>query len=197
MDVDRHVLHYDENTKWYCRAGYEVQHPSDSEFELLWKQELKRLSAICETGQAIKICIDISSITRSRMALLVDGLRRHGAFAGNVVDFVYSLAEFSHPSENQPPNIHVGPVIPAFAGWWTEPDRATTVLVGLGYEQDKALGAVEHLQPGEVYVFAPESPVSEYAPIVQRANKILLQIVPSSHRMTYRIDQPFNTIVDY
>jgi hypothetical protein len=70
-----------------------------------------------------------------------------------------------------------------------------SAVVGLGYEQDKALGAVEHLQPGEVWVFAPHSAVEEYSVALKKANQVLLDTVPSSHRLVYEVGQPFDCFV--
>src|SRR5947207_11718086 len=105
------------------------------------------------------------------MAILMDSIRKHFTFPGLGVDFLYSLASFSEPPKSQPVNTHVGPISPPFAGWWTEPDRPTAAVVGLGYEEDKALGAVEHLQPGEVWVFTPQSVVAAYSPALDFANR--------------------------
>ena len=59
------------------------------------------------------------------------------------ISFLYALGKFSPPPSAQSLNAHVGPVLPAFAGWSMEPDTPPVAIIGLGYEEDRALGAVE------------------------------------------------------
>lgn len=183
---DHQVLHYSENATWYENAGFTVHHMSDLEYAEYWHLKLRQLSAGRKPNADLSICVDISSMTRSRMASLLDAIRKGFGAPGVRADFVYSLAAFSEPPKSQPPNTHVGPIAPSFAGWWTEPDRVVAALVGLGYEEDKALGAVEHLQPGEVWVFTPQSVVAEYSPALEVANRTLLDSIPASQRLFYR-----------
>jgi hypothetical protein len=111
------------------------------------------------------------------------------------IDFVYTLAEFSPPPSLASPNTHVGPVLPAFSGWWTAPERSLAAAVGLGYEENKALGAVEHVQASSIWTFMPVSPVPEYTPALHQANRTLLALVPMTNRFEYRVDRPFDTFV--
>jgi hypothetical protein len=112
------------------------------------------------------------------------------------VDFLYAVAAFSPPPAVTEANTHVGPVLPSMSGWWAEPERPIAALVGLGYEENKALGAVEHIQVSSIFTFTPRSPIEAYSPAVDEANRTLLQQVPRENRFVYDVDRPMDTFVE-
>jgi hypothetical protein len=92
----------------------------------------------------------------------------------------------------------VGPIAPEFSGWWSEPDLPTAAIVGVGYEQDKALGAIEHVQPSEVWLFFPRSPVAEYTSALEYANRSLIEKVKRERgkMLHYDVDAPYALFAD-
>jgi len=120
--------------------------------------------------------------------MVIDHLRKHKLdFA---VDFVYTLALYDPPPAEVPLNSHVGPVIGEFAGWTTDPDLGIAVIVGLGYEQDKALGAVELVQAVEIWSYIPLSPIAEYTAALKAANQTLTDAVSKDHQLPYEVADP-------
>ena len=101
-------------------------------------------------------------MSRYRIAFILDILRSLGPDVSVSVDFLYAIAQFTSPPAPLLANTHVGPVTPSFAEWTTEPELPVSAIVGLGYEPDKALGAVEHLQASEIWLFEPLSHIPEY-----------------------------------
>ena len=107
---------------------------------------------------------------------------------------MYYLASFQRPAKRIKQNAHAGPVLPSFAGWWRYPELPVAAVIGLGYEENKALGAVELLQvPEAIWTFMPESNVRDYEAELLLANKDLLNRVPVDHRITYTVEDPFET----
>lgn len=190
---DRKVHHYTQNKNWFTEAGYELCEIDDDSFPLWFEKILRETKPAKLHVHAL--CVDISSLSRYRLAVIIDALRKFEGRELIQVDFIYSLAEYSPPSEEILPNTHVGPVLPSFAGWTTEPDRAPVAIVGLGYEQGKALGAVEHVQASEVWSFEPVSPITKYSAALQSSNKTLLETIHSSHRLIYPVGQPLDCFV--
>jgi hypothetical protein len=127
--------------------------------------------------------------------VLIDAIRSCSLPVEIEVDFVYSLANYNPPPEVAPLNSHVGAVLAAFAGWTSEPDRGAVAIVGLGYEEDKALGAVEHVQAAETWILIPTSPVAEYTPALRAANKTLLDVVPRDHQIQYSVSTPLDLFI--
>ena len=165
---------------------------SDEAFENVFKEIMGALKD--DAGRTV--FVDISCFNRFRLAALVHEVfmlaqTRHHEL---IVDFAYSVAEFEKPTLTEHPNTVVGPVHPAFAGWSQGGYSSTAAVLGLGYEQDQALGAAEYLQAGEVWAFAPNSPISKYRPEVSKANKLLIAEMPPSHLIEYDVCSPVSVI---
>lgn len=69
-----------------------------------------------------------------------------------------------------------------------------SAIVGLGYETDRAVGAVEHVQASEVWVLSPLSPIAEYLTPLDEANRSLLDITADSHLLRYPVLDPLYTL---
>jgi hypothetical protein len=182
------VFEYRPNCEWFESEGFRTEHKTDKDYKAWLNSVLGELSP---DGQRANVLVDISSVTRVRLAHILVTLREFSSIPLSV-NFVYSLAAFTPPPPEAQANSHVGPVTPEFAGWWEEPDRSVVTVVGLGYEQDKALGAVEHLQSAEIWTFTPTSEVREYSPAVYEANRTLLESVPPDHQLGYFVQDPFD-----
>ena len=160
----------------------------DQDFEKVLLSNLSELSH--KTRQAL--FVDISCFSRFRLAAVVHQLFTAAVDfpAGLTIDFAYSVAQFEKPKATRQANTVVGPAHYAFAGWSQGGYSSTAAVLGLGYEQDHALGAVEYLQAGEVWAFTPNSPVSEYKPEVEEANDLLLSELPPSRVLQYDVCAP-------
>ncbi len=190
--TERHVFNYDTNRDWYIREGYTVDETNDRDFGPLIRSRIDRFKL---GSEPLRVCVDISSLTRSRLAVLVDTFR-DVSLPAIYVHFLYALAAYSPAPKVTFVNRHVGPVLPAFAGWWTHPERPTVAVVGLGYEQNKALGAVEHIQAGEILLFIPTSSEPEYSTALETANETLLKEVRPSGRFHYVVERPLDCFVE-
>jgi len=188
------VFEFQENSNWFEANGFAVVTVSDHDYGSWLASRIALAPSI--SGRAdkdsIHLIIDISSLSRVRIADIITTLRSSVVHHEIVVDFVYSLAAFTPPPSNQSPNTHVGPVSKAFAGWWEEPDRLLSAVVGIGYEQDKALGAVEYLQAQDVWLFQPESVEKQYTSALNLANEALLKTIDSRHHFSYRVHDPMD-----
>jgi hypothetical protein len=58
-----------------------------------------------------------------------------------------------------------------------------------------SLGAAEHIQAAKVWAFLPESPITKYANAVRRANRILLESVPTAQQLVFPVHQPADCFV--
>jgi hypothetical protein len=182
------VLRFAENRHWFGRAGFEVAVVED---EQLRSRLDTALAMAKRDSRELRVCCDISSLSRLRIAMVVDAARSFSSVSKVRLDFLYAAPTFSPPPEPLFANGHVGPILPSFAGWTAEPELPVSAIVGLGYEPDKALGAVEHLQAGEVWTFEPVSAIAEFTQALHDANGTLLDFVPLERRLRYRLERPF------
>jgi hypothetical protein len=184
------ILNYSDNLVWFDQAGFLIVEPSDSEFEHTFSDTIRR--KISDENIELFICIDISSFSRLRIAIILSVLERSGEERRLRVKFLYSGAEFSQPPTEFGLNVSSGPVTERFAGWSTDPDKPPAAIVGLGYEKDKAVGAVEYLEPAEVWVFAATDHESEYSVAIREANAALLDSLPAARMGTYQLYSPYD-----
>jgi hypothetical protein len=190
------IYNYEENSLWYRSANFEIYHLGDEPFGRLLAERLTNIARKPKGRDAVRLCVDISSMTRIRMAMLMRLLADARLGTCLEADFLYATASFSPPPSSSVPNRHVGPVLPSFSGWWTAPERPLAAAVGLGYEENKALGAVEHIQASSIWTFQPISPIDAYTPALDQANRTLLNLVPSENKFNYRVDRPFDGFVE-
>jgi hypothetical protein len=190
---DRKILSYRSNSDWFKRAGYEIIEVEDREFEGWFLETLARVQR--DDTDHYNICIDISSMSRYRIASILDLVRKQRVAGSMSIDFIYNMAQFSPPPTAIAPNLHVGPVCSGFAGWSTEPDQPPIGILGLGYEESRALGALEHIQASDFWIFTPLSNIHQYHEAMLAANASLLESTPIERIVKYVVEEPFDCFV--
>lgn len=174
------VLAYQANRDHFERSGFEVYSVPNKEFPEFIKCLLSSLHEI----DCPSILLDISCFTRIRLAQIVEALHVSGSYA---LDVYYSLAEFSPPPEREPHNEYLCPVTSFFSGWNGEAERTVGLVCGLGYEQLKALGIIEYIDPFETWLFFPKSTIGQYDVAVSEANSLVLREVDPSNIVRYPV----------
>lgn len=187
------VLNYEKNLKWFSDRGFVIAEEGEAAFRYWCERTFFSLKS--DAKGIVKIAIDISSFDRFRIAVLVDVIRTLEWATEVRVDFLYSVAKFSAPPSKKPTNRIVGPVLPSFAGWSLEPEKPPVAIVGLGYEEDKALGAVEHVQAASIWSMIPVSNIKRYRAVLEKANVTLLEAIPENQRLEYRVEQPLDCFI--
>ena len=177
------TVSFDENRKKFSERGYEFYSVPDSDYEAFIESTIRSV----QTGAgAIKVLLDISCFTRLRLAQTVEALFESGPFD---LEVFYSLADFSAPPLDEPGNQFLCPVTDYLSGWTGDGDKAVVLVSGLGYEQMMALGIIEHIDPYDLWLFSPTSPIVEYDDEVLKANKLLTSTVATSNVLTYPVLQ--------
>jgi hypothetical protein len=177
----RHLLSFDDNYVKYREAGFEIDEVSDDAFDA-WCQ------AAIETRRGSRIAVDVSSFSRRRLAAIVSAVVRVRDTID--VDFVYSPAVYQPPPAESTPITVFGPVTGQFAGGLSANELPLFVAIGLGYEQDKAVGVLEHLEPADTWAFAATGLDQRYDLAVFRANRGVRRLIPRERLVRYPIDRP-------
>lgn len=188
--ADRQSGSFAQNREWFAGNGFAVEQVPESQIATWTTAFLEDILAKAPDGSDLHLCVDISSMSRTRLACLLADVLRASRPNGISVDFVYSVAAWSPPSRIPEPICSAGAVLPFFAGWSSAPNLPIVVLVGLGYEPDKAVGAYEYLEAARVWTFIPLGDDPRYSHAVEHANSTLLARVPERQRISYRVDQP-------
>jgi hypothetical protein len=185
--TDRQTLNYTDNANWFSLNGYEIIDDQDDNRFCEW---LKSTLTNASDASNVIGCVDISSMTRKRLATIVELCCDEHLKSSFSIDFLYSLGAYSSPSTQTAFNTHFSPISPFFAGCTVDPNKPPIAIVGLGYEEGKALGATEYIQADEAWVFIPESSINEYLTSVREANSILLSFLPDKQIICYRVEDP-------
>ena len=72
--TNRRVLSYQDNLDWYSKAKFAVEEPDDAAFSSVVDIAIRKASPATDGPEAM-ICIDISSLTRYRIAEIINALR--------------------------------------------------------------------------------------------------------------------------
>lgn len=141
-----------------------------------------------------RIAIDISCMPRPTMAAAFQAILEAGDRKVVRLDVLYVLAEYTPPPAQLPPNEDIRPINDWFAGWPTNATASTSLVVGLGYERDKASGACEYFDASETWVFVPQSSILEYQSTVEANNEVLLaRALRRDLAATYHVERPAET----
>jgi len=184
----RHILHWKSNYEWYQANDFSVIEIHDDEAENLFATAnfILDQAAINSGEDSLTILIDYSSITRSWLAALLRAVESRSVFIKHVY-FSYSMALYAAPPAGEFINESVEPI----PGFWelSEPGRPVSLVIGLGYEESRALGAKEMLDPARTLVLYTD-PVSDvrFLQAIMESNKILLQQIADRDKFTYDVE---------
>lgn len=186
FDTNR-VQAFDQNRDDARIHGLQIVDRPESEF-------VHRVQTLLREQQYAHIAVDISSMTRRRLSVLVTELANQSLDVGRGVDvdFFYCPAKFAPPAPDDIDILQAGP-LPGFAGPLRRASLPVAAVLGLGYEPHRALGVIEYLEPSSAWLFAPLSS-RDYEAAVQLANSPVLSLVPPEFRLTYDVSDPAGTL---
>jgi hypothetical protein len=143
-------------------------------------------------GQAPRLFVDVSALPRTILAALLFGVREVTESGISVhVTLGYCLAKYSPPNNDlAPANRRVAPAHYGLAGWPRSPGLPVHLIVGLGYESGKAMGAVEYLQPSQWRLFVPDSPEGRFIAKVREQNGDLIEGTREQDQFAYQVLDP-------
>lgn len=188
---DNRVLSYSDNEEFLRGKEFEILEESVGNPQKWIAETSKRHAA---DNRVVRLAVDVSSGSRRRIAQWIEAASTWNGRSPLEIDFLYAMARFAQPAEEEVPNVEAGPVLRSFAGWATDPGAPTLLILGLGYERDQAIGAVEYIEPAEVWAFDPSGPDSEYSSAIKFANEQLWSMRPKApRRIRYDPAQVFQT----
>jgi hypothetical protein len=194
----RKVIAFEEADSLFARqrnevvfrdAGFHVIQSSGGKPGTIFNAVEELLSSA--TAQRPGIIIDISSMTRVWHGGVVRALMRSARSAG-VTYFVYIRAKFSPPAKDSSHTEVVAPV-EGFASL-APPNLPIALVVGLGYEPERALGLHQLLDPEKTVVMVPRlGKQDRFFTAVKRSNADILGRLPKGNVFEYPVDQPAAT----
>jgi hypothetical protein len=192
LDQQEHA--FKENKELFEKRGYntpELSHDEQPEFVRQWVLERWRAAQL--VGE-LRIAVDISSMTRRRMATLVEVISSLDPAVRVLTDYLYTPQIYREPPPEPLATLTIGPVTPEFAGWTPDLDTPTCAVVGLGYEANTAAGAAEFLDADRAIAYAPRGRDPRFRADVDRANESISDY--ASVIKAYEIEDPLGLLLD-
>ena len=192
---NRRDLSFGNNARYFSRFDKEIPPLSDDEYRGWLDQTLKEAVSSRTDEEALSVAFDVSSLSRGRIAAIVETLSESDFECNIHATFLYAPARFTEPP--QPGEITIcQPVSAFFAGFSLFPGRPPTAIVGLGYEVDRALGVVEYLESDDVIALRPNGVDTKFDRAVRNANETLM--ARPGQRLyiaDYQVNDPFGLFV--
>ena len=171
-------------------AGFEINQRWEKQFAPFvagW------LSALAKRTEHVRVAIDVSSMNRTRIAAVIETLARTRPVVGLTADLLYAPAELKLPPGLPEGVLSIKLVSPYFAGELA-PGAITVGLLGIGYEPNKAAGALNSLEIPCGAIYIPNAPNQEIRSAVLDANRGLLDAGEEREQVDYGILDPFDCI---
>jgi len=203
---ERHELSYEENMKWFEENDFTIREiPEDKSVYDIKNHYINTIidELVCNEpkyDRQLMICIDISSMSRYKIALWIEFVLVVFAGIKLKVDFLYSLAPINGSPGEFCPIKFSGPVTSFFAGWSPNIDLPLSVVIGLGYDPIKALGICEYLETTNVYAMAPAFRDENQSDLVMTVNeeffRWMQRMGTTGGVYNYYVEQPFKSFLD-
>jgi hypothetical protein len=176
-----------KNDEVFLALGYEPRLASGGDGQALHSLLSGHLSHQREEGASA--LVDISSMTRPWCGAMVRALMESKSKTGFRMYFAYSPAQESQEKRPYPASEVAGPV-PGFMAL-APPDRPTALVVGLGFDGDRALGLCDLVDPARVSAFLTgPGLVPDSESRVRRENAEILKRVRAEDIVLYPLRQP-------
>jgi len=133
------------------------------------------------------IVVDYSVMTRVWYSAILEFIKCYNSAPITInFYFCYSISSFASSPKMDSYNIHIGP-IRGFSNL-TVPQKPTALIIGLGYERNRAIGLSEYLD-GETFVFYTDrSKEEKYSIEVENNNKELIKQLKPNNIWKYPIN---------
>ena len=172
--TDRKAAQREDNDRAFQRAGVRLI-PADGDSVQVVRDSVRQQLEECGR-ERVRLFVDYSSMTRTWYAGLIEAVA--GVQNKNRVEclFSYSPAQFTQPLDTSP-NSHVGP-IPGFCSL-DVPEKPSALVIGLGYERERALGLLDYVDPAVSFAFYTDPALDQhYRDTVLANNSALLSRLP-------------------
>ena len=187
-DINTDKFSYQKNKVEFERFPTKVYELKDDEIIAILCAEI----ASSLTDTPISVLFDITVMSRHRLALVLCVLHEKLP-KGSLISVVYSLSQFIKPPKDKTPIKYVREISEQLSGSLGDLSLPTSVVLGLGYEENKALGVSNLLDAGFMYAFIPESPIVAFKDEVLRSNEDLLSTIPKDNIFYYDVCSPYST----
>jgi hypothetical protein len=193
LDYESHRIHsYEANKKFFLGVGSLLGLDQLDELKSKIVADATALNKASSAPAIFRIAVDISSMDRDRLARVVYILT-HISDVALRIDFLYSSGEFSEGAVGSDGPVTVNQAISHFEGWSSNPDLPVACIIGLGFEHQLALAALETLEPSLTVALRASGGDARFDARVSKDNEFLLRNSSSMTVYSYDLLNPLAT----
>lgn len=172
--TDRITPQREENDRTLQRAGVKLIAAGGDSAEVV--RETVRRHVEEQKQECVRVFVDYSCMTRSWYAGVIEAISSVQNKERVECLFSYGPAQFTQPLDTSP-NAVVGP-IPGFCSL-DVPEKPSALVIGLGYERERALGLHDYIDPAVSFAFYTDPALDQqYRDVVLANNSVLLKRLP-------------------
>jgi hypothetical protein len=130
----------------------------------------KLLNALAPSvSSPVFLDVDCSSMDRSTLAIVLANVKTSSDNFESL-NMIYFPQTYSAPALNLETVSRFGPIARQFSGSSRSSSERMCLVMGVGYEFGKAIGAQDYLEPDELYAFYPTGTDPEFEKAILKAN---------------------------
>lgn len=192
IGYDEHVdeLTYPENKKHFSQEGIIIKESNDEEIF----KSLEKITNNLFNTTPIDVFLDITVMSRYRLSTIIEILIKRLP-SGSILNIAYSLSNYIPPPKKSTPIRTISSLSKDNIGSIGDLSLPSSVIIGLGYEKDKAMGILSYIDTNIIFPFLPESLIKKFEEDVATNNKSLLDIMPKGNIFRYSVDSPYSTYI--
>lgn len=139
--------------------------------------------------ESISLTLDCSSMDRGTLAAILAATKKlHRVFCEIII--LYFPQTYSPPSLILETVSRFGPVSRQFSGSSRSSSEKMCLIMGVGYEFGKAIGAQDYLEPDELYAYYPIGTDPNFEDAINKANSDFDFVGDPEKVISYPILQP-------
>lgn len=190
-DVHTEVLLYPDNKVFFENRGVNVIEGDDEAVFLHMDSWVGKLTS------PVDILLDISVFSRFRLANFILKLLV-GMPSGSSLTVTYSVSEFISPPVDISPIKKITSISDLLSGALGDLGKPLSLIFGLGYEKDKAIGVAHYFdcESDLIYALVPLNLETRFESAVFHNNESLLKVIPSRNLFKYSVNDPISTYHD-
>lgn len=189
--VNANIGVYQENVEYAHMVSDAIIDHQDLTAEKIQSELSARLQEIKTDNLDVPltIALDVSSLPRETMAQLIIGLDCFSAYKAFTLRLIYTFGEYKSPEGQDGIYTNFKPIT-KLEGWTLYPERPLSVILGLGYEPDQAVGVIEYFDPSGKWAFIPNGIDLRFRKDIQESNASLWPMLEKRNKLEYFIGEP-------
>tara|TARA_R110002049_G_C9169822_1_gene561803 strand:- start:590 stop:1558 length:969 start_codon:yes stop_codon:yes gene_type:complete len=174
-----------KNDDFFKSEGYESFIAKEGSYEEII-QILNQVFTPLLGQNNLNILVDYSCMTKVWYSTIINYFQnRLSEIKKLKIAFSYSPSTYSAPKIPMP-NKYMGPIPGIFRV--TASNKPTALIIGLGYELERARGIVEYLDPEVTYIYYSKPAFdTQFVEQVEKNNKVLIESLPKENVIPYPV----------